>query len=156
MPQFVPPFRPGSLDALPAAERQQVHEMARTLAHAARTGQATHPLRGKNIAVLCEEPDCPHLARLQRLAGELGARVTHVRPGDALTRSPHTPEAVGSLLGRLYDAIDCHGVAPDVVARLARCTGRPVFDGPPCNAADTPESPDADFTFQAMLVRALA
>lgn len=157
MPKLVPPLRRWSLDALPPLERQQVIDLAGTLARASRAGQAVQTLRGKNVAVLCEQPDCPHLVRFRRVAGELGARVTHVRPSDALTRSPHTPDAVGSLLGRLYDAIDCHDVAPEVVERLARTTGRPIFSEPACDGEGDGSTPsDADFTMQAMLIHAMA
>jgi ornithine carbamoyltransferase len=154
---LVPSAKPWSLDALPVEERQRVIEAAAALARAAQAGQPLHPLRGKNLAVLCEQADCPGFEHFSRAALALGARVSHIRPSEALTPSGHRPDAVGSLLGRLYDAIDCHGLGPEVVDQLARATGKPVFnqlgcrDGLPALASAADE-----FTLQALLLSALA
>ncbi|MGY4829049.1 ornithine carbamoyltransferase [Sphaerotilaceae bacterium SBD11-9] len=132
--------------------------MATLLKQTAQSGPPVQALRGKNLAVLCESPDCPELESLRRAAGALGARVTHVRPSEALIPTTASgPDAVGSLLGRLYDAIDCHGLAPEVVERLARSTGRPVFNELACqgNVRSTGQ-PGDDFTLQALLLSAVA
>src|SRR4051812_9159197 len=97
--------RPWSLDALPPGERLRVAEVAESLAQAAKSGHALQALRGKNLAVLCEQTECPGLEGFVRAAAAQGARVTHIRPSEALTPSSHGPDAVGQLLGRLYDAI---------------------------------------------------
>jgi ornithine carbamoyltransferase len=153
-----PSNKPWSIEALPLAERKRVLEAAASLARAANAGHSQQPLRSKNIAVLCEQPDCPGLAHFSRAAAALGARVTQIRPSEAFTTPPsHSPDAVGSLLGRLYDAIDCHGLAPEVVDRLARTTGKPVFNELGChkNAGSRDPLPD-EFTLQALLLSALA
>jgi len=145
-----------SLDALPAAERQRVLDMAAALERSARAGRPLQALRGKNLAVLCEDATCPHLELFRRAAGELGARVTHIRPSEALDVSTRAPDALGHLLGRLYDAIDCHGIAPDTVERLERTTGRPVFSDLACHQRiETNDAQEADFTLQALLLAAL-
>jgi ornithine carbamoyltransferase len=144
-----------SLDTLPAAERQRVFDMASALERSARAGHPLQSLRGKNLAVLCEDATCPHLELFRRAAGELGAQVTHIRPSEALDVSTRAPDALGHLLGRLYDAIDCHGVASDAVERLERTTGRPVFNDLACHQHfETNEEPN--FTLQALLLTALA
>ncbi len=162
MPYSIPTSRSWSLAALPSGERQRVAELAASLAEASRAGQALQPLRGKNLAVLCEESSRRGLDGICRAANALGARVTHIRPSEALSAAPRGTQAVGSVLGRLYDAIDCYGVAPEVIDRLIETTGRPVFDAlgeqptAPDARADSPTAARADeFTLQALLVSAL-
>ncbi|HET7795666.1 MAG TPA: hypothetical protein VFL64_19930 [Rhizobacter sp.] len=149
----LPSSRSWSLDSLPPDERRRVLDMAVSLKQTAQSGHPLQALRGKNLAVLCESPDCPELESLRRAAGALGARVTHVRPSEALVPTTSGPDAVGSLLGRLYDAIDCHGLAPEVVERLARSTGRPVFNE--LAGQSNVRSPADDFTLQALLLSAV-
>jgi ornithine carbamoyltransferase len=157
MQYLAPSNAPWSLDALSPGERQRVIDAAAALAQAAKDGQALKPLRGKNVAVLCEQPKCPGLDHFSRAASALGARVTHIRPSEALTPSAPGPDAVGSLLGRLYDAIDCHGLTPEVVGRLARTTGKPVFNELGCQGADPARKALSDeYTLQALLMSALA
>lgn len=145
-----------SLEALPAHERQRVLDMALALELSARAGRPQQALRGKNLAVLCEDIACPRLDNFRRAAGELGAQVTHILPSEALGSSSRAPDALGQLLGRLYDAIDCHGLAPDVVERLERMTGRPVFNDLACQPHTGGDTQAADFTLQALLLVALA
>jgi ornithine carbamoyltransferase len=156
MQYSIPPLRSWSLAALPPGEQQRVADLAASLAEASRSGHALQPLRGKNLAVLCEEPSCAASDVICRAASALGARVTHIRPSDALNTSARGPDAVGSLLGRLYDAIDCYGVAPEMVDRLVQTTGRPVFNA--LGEQPAPFSRDArgdEFTLQALLLSAL-
>jgi ornithine carbamoyltransferase len=152
-----PSTRSWSLATLPAGEQQRVADLAASLAEASRSGRALQPLRGKNLAVLCESPSCAGSEVIFRAASALGARVTHIRPSDALNAPARGPDAVGSLLGRLYDAIDCYGVAPEMIDRLVQTTGRPVFNAlgeqPTTTAHDTRND---EFTLQALLVSALA
>ena len=88
-------------------------------------------LRGKNLAVLC---DARHEAEgeaefFQRSATALGAQVVRLRPslgdGDAGEQVRH----VGSMLGRLYDGIECIGMPPELVRRIGADAGIPVFEG---------------------------
>ncbi|HEX3141959.1 MAG TPA: hypothetical protein VHQ87_18025 [Rhizobacter sp.] len=157
MQHIVSSGRPWSLDAMSSGERQRVAAMAESLAQAAKSGHSLQALRGKNLAVLCEVSECPGLAGFCRAAEAQGARVTHIRPSEALTPSPHGPDAVGQLLGRLYDAIDCHGLAPEVVEQLARTSGTPVFNELGCQGSTALlNAPVDEFTLQALLLSALA
>ncbi len=156
MQYLVPSSHAWSIDALPDDERRRVSEVAASLAEAARAGQALQPLRGKNVAVLCEHAACPGFDIFSRAAMALGARVTHIRPSEALNSEVHLPETVGGLLGRLYDAIDCHGLAPDLLERLARTTGRPVFNALGCQGDGSSDRPADEYTLQALLLSALA
>lgn len=155
MPHPDPCGRPWSPDSLPPAERQRIDLLAASLAQAARAGRAAQPLRGKNLAVLCEDGDCPGFGPFCDAATALGARVTRIRPSEALATVRAPSDAMSALLGRLYDAIDCHGLEAEVIAHLARCTGRPVFDALGCQGA-APDCRAANrYTLQALLLSAM-
>jgi ornithine carbamoyltransferase len=155
MPAFSFPH-PWSLDTLPVSERQRVMDTAALLEQNAASGQQRQALRGKNLAVLCESADDPALLNMRRAAGALGAQVTHIRPSDALNPSSRSADSVGHLLGRLYDAIDCHGLSVATVEQLRRTTGCPVFNALGRNEGlGTGNPEDAEFVLQALLLRAL-
>jgi len=145
-----------AFDALDGPRRAQLLALAATLERAASQGQPLQSLRGKNIAVLCEEENCPGLVSLQQAATALGANVAHIRPSEALSGHPQRPEAVGELLGRLYDAIDCHGLDTAVVAQLRQTSGKPVFEELVGHSAcEGTVPPPSGFVLQAVLLEAL-
>lgn len=123
-------------------------------------------LRGKRLALLCEtEPDMD-TDLFCRAARALGAEVSHVRPGFDEPAHAATLRETARTLGRLYDGIECRGLAPAVVAGVRRDAGVPVFDdfageGHPtarwAAALDGGESLDARrlLIVQAVLVDAL-
>jgi len=157
MPNAISPAMHWSLDGLPPEEQQRVRDSAAALEQSALAGLAVQTLRGKNLAVLCETADCPGLESFRRAANALGAQVTQIRPSETLNVSARESDAVGSLLGRLYDAIDCHGIEPTVIDRLARVTGKPIFNDLACHRGTGTKPATADgFTLQALLLSALA
>jgi ornithine carbamoyltransferase len=82
-------------------------------------------LRGKQLALLSDDPDSPAAQAFVQAATALGGHVTSVRasgPGDR-----HVPD-LAALLGQLYDAIECQGLAPADLRQLGRNAGVPVFD----------------------------
>jgi ornithine carbamoyltransferase len=88
-------------------------------------------LRGKNLGLVCDSEENVDAALFREAAEALGASVSHIRPelaptggvtGGSLLRTAR-------LLGRLYDAIECQGLAPALVLQLGREAGVPVFDG---------------------------
>lgn len=102
---------------------------ARALQVAARAGMPTLPLRGKNLGLLCDSADAHDGALFQRAASALGAQVAHVRPSLSETSTPQEIQHTARLLGRLYDAIDCVGMAPALVGKIGAGAGVPVFEG---------------------------
>lgn len=109
-----------SLDGLTAEDLASLLQAAESLKAAAQAGRPQQPLRGKNIAVMCESGDDQAAQGFTAAASALGARVSHIRPA---------PKDTAPLLGRLYDAIECEGLPEDTVRELARGAGRPVFNG---------------------------
>lgn len=120
---------PSSLDTLSDSERQQLAQAATTLMRQALAGRPASPLRGRNIGLVCEDVHSEDAARFERAASALGAQVVHIRPSVAgLDDGPALPQTA-RVLGRLYDAIECQGLASGTVARIRQHAGVPVFDG---------------------------
>lgn len=123
--QEVDPRHLWTVEALSGTELRCLLDRALQLRREA--GRA--PLRGRNLALLCEgEPDEAARA-LQRAAGELGAQVATLRTSDTCPDGRTVDQATVRLLGRLYDAIDCHGLGQPQVETIAREAGIPVFNG---------------------------
>lgn len=123
--QEVDPRHLWSVEALSGRELRCLLERARRL----RQDGAQAPLRGRNLALLCEgEPD--EAARsLARAASGLGAQVATLRAEDTCPGGVPASQATLRLLGRLYDAIDCSGMSEAEIETIAREAGVPVFNG---------------------------
>lgn len=93
---------------------------------AAEGGGRAAPLRGKNIALLSDDPASPGAHAFLRAATGLGAQVACVR---ATEPGPCELRDRAGLLGRLYDAIECQGLAELELHQLERDAGVPVFNG---------------------------
>ena len=98
-------------------------------------------LRGKNLGLVCDCEADADAVLFRNAAAALGASVAHIRPelapsaGAIGTGNPRTAR----LLGRLYDGIECQGLAPALVRQLGRDAGVPVFDGLATEAHPTAE-----------------
>lgn len=123
------PTGPAASAPLPAHDTLVLLASARALQRSGDAGQARPLLRGKNVGLLCEadaEPD----ARLFRDAAQaLGAQVAHIRPSLSRLDTPQELQHTARLLGRLYDAVECQGLAPDIVQQIGAAAGVPVYDG---------------------------
>ena len=108
-----------------------VLDNARSLQRAAAAGELQASLRGRKLGLLCEvdDEDDGDAALFRRAAVELGAHVAHIRP--SLTELSTRPEVqrTARMLGRLYDAIECQGMATDLVHQVGVEAGVPVYDG---------------------------
>jgi ornithine carbamoyltransferase len=120
------PFRIAAGRQAPSrAERLALIDSARRLQLASHAGLLDKPLRGKNLALVTDTPESPDTQALRHAAVGLGARVAMLRSSDAQTADVAN---TARLLGRLYDAIHCEGLAADVVRRIEMHAGVPVFD----------------------------
>nr|HET7858171.1 ornithine carbamoyltransferase [Caldimonas sp.] len=86
-------------------------------------------LRGKKLALLCESEEGADAILFREAAAELGAHVSHVRPRLGDLRQPEDLQHTARMLGRLYDGIECQGLAHDLVELVGREAGIPVYDG---------------------------
>lgn len=118
-----------SVGTLSRSDVLDVLETARRLKQARLSGQGVTPLRGCNLALLNDAAPSDGAGSLRHAALDLGAKVSHLRPSDARIVPDAADEATSRMLGRLYDAIDCESMAPDLVARVAQGAGVPVFNG---------------------------
>lgn len=82
-------------------------------------------LRGKHIALLCEDPQCESSRVFSDAASALGVRVSRLSPEAACD----TNDGGLWLLGRLYDAVECEHLPAHTVQRLRDAVAVPVFDG---------------------------
>lgn len=114
--------------AVPATDQGALLASARALKRAALAGPPHKPLRGKNIGLLCDDPDSRDAELFVQAAAELGARVARLLPSASglLAREdvPHTAR----MLGRLYDAMECQGLPADLVRQVRDGAGVPVYD----------------------------
>ena len=86
-------------------------------------------LRGKNLGLVCDSETGADAILFREAAAALGASVSHIRPDLAPPDGATGPLRTARLLGRLYDGIECQGLAPALVRQLAREAGVPVFEG---------------------------
>lgn len=139
---------------------------ARTLQRAAEAGKTQPLLRGKNFGLLCEVDD-DDAALFRRAAVELGAHVAHVRPSLSELSTPQEVQHTARMLGRLYDAVECQGMAPALVQQVGNDAGVPVYDGiasqdhPTAKLADllggdTSPADNRRFVLQAVLLTTIA
>ena len=140
---------------------------ARTLQRAAGAGKVQPLLRGKNLGLLCEADDDRDAALFRRAAVELGAHVAHIRPSLSELSTPQEVQHTARLLGRLYDALECQGMAPALVQQVGNDAGVPVYDGiasqghPTAILAallggDTSPADNRRFVLQAVLLNTIA
>lgn len=119
---------PDHHDAMPR-DAAFVLDQARSLQRAAAAGDLPASLRGRKLGLLCEADDSGDAALFRHAAAELGAQVAHIRP--SLTELSTLPDVrrTAYMLGRLYDAIECQGMAPDLVHQMGVHAGVPIYDG---------------------------
>lgn len=86
-------------------------------------------LKGINIALLCDQAGAAEDACVfEHAATQLGARVARIRSSDAGLAATADLGATARLLGRLYDAVECQGVDPQVIAQLEAHSGIVVYN----------------------------
>jgi len=86
-------------------------------------------LRGKNLGMVCANEDGAEATLFRAAASALGATVSNVRPSLAESDTRAGLLRTARVLGRLYDGIECQGLAPSLVRQLGQGAGVPVFDG---------------------------
>ncbi len=128
---MVQPLKQRSLTdfaAMSAQDTDALLALASELQNASHIGMNTRLLRGKNLALLCDSVDVDGADLFQRAASALGAQVAHLRPSLSGFSTPQEVQHTARVLGRLYDAMDCVGMPPDLVHRIGAAAGVPVFE----------------------------
>lgn len=156
-----------NIDEMSQSDLAIVLEHARTLRLAAHDDAIQPLLRGRNLALLSEADGGEDATLFRRAAVELGAHVAHVRPSLSEQSTPDQVRKTAKMLGRLYDALECHGLDPDLVRQVGREAGVPVYCGlaSPGHATaalvqlivgDEPPADKRRFVLQAVLLSTIA
>ena len=133
MPSPDPTRAAPDLPPYPASEARALIDQARSLRIASESAAgliaAGGLLRDKNLGLLCERADSVDAELFRRAATALGARIAHIHPALSASSPLSQVRTTGRLLGRLYDAVECQGLDPALVATLRDAAGVPVYDG---------------------------
>jgi ornithine carbamoyltransferase len=157
---------PEDAPQLPAPNVASLLRRARILQRAALDGTTPKPLLGKNMGLLYETQPDEAQTLFRRAVEELGAHVAVIRSSLSLASSPQEVQHTARVLGRLYEAVECQGLDPALVQRIARHAGIPVFEGaamdshPATRLAGllgdkTPLADNRRFVLQALLMEAI-
>lgn len=101
-------------------------------------GEALQLMAGKQLALLSADADGQAAIEFMQAAKALGAHVSFVQAGLDEDSSEPQVDATARVLGQLYDAVECQHLPDELVRRIARGAGIPVFAG-----LATPEHPTA-------------
>lgn len=153
--------------AMSASDQDSLVTSARALKRAALAGPTQLLLRGKNIGLLCEAEDSADAALFQSAASALGAHVARIRPSQSGLLASKDVQHTARMLGRLYDAIECQGLAAELVEQVRGDAGVPVYDGVGCAShpsaalaslvdGDAASPDNRRFLLQALLLSTIA
>jgi ornithine carbamoyltransferase len=127
-------------EPLSSEEQDALLANARLLRDASDAGRARTLLRDKFLGLLAEDDDSEKAELFKSAATSLGARVAHIRPSLDDRSDPRVVRETARMLSRLYDAIECQGQPPALVASLREHAAVPVFD-----EISSPRSAASDF-----------
>lgn len=117
-----------ALGPLAPADRTALLAQARTLQRNADAARVQPLLRGKNFGLLCADASAARARLFEQAASELGAHVAHIGMSLGERSSALDVAHTARLLGRLYDAVECHGLSAALVRRLCDAAGILVYD----------------------------
>lgn len=117
-----------SAERLSAAELHALLEAATEIKRAKQRDAGWAPLRGRNLAVLAQPSDDAALS-LGRAVRELGGTPTLLDTRDWQSREGTRMAEAARMLGRLYDAVDCGDLPPQLLEQIDAHCDVPVFNG---------------------------
>ncbi|MET0519085.1 MAG: hypothetical protein ABW005_09645 [Burkholderiaceae bacterium] len=109
-------------------DEQALLQQAASLRVAAQRRERRRPLQGRCLGLM-GSGDEQALQVFRQAALELGAHVATLSAQLDEHSSPEQIAAIGRMLGRLYDAVECQGMSPALVSQLAAATSVPVYAG---------------------------
>lgn len=167
MPFSQPIRAPDGTPQFPPLKVANLLARARLLQRAAADGNTPLLLRGRNLGLLCEAQPDEAQALFRSATEQLGARVAVMRSTLSLTSTAQQVQNTARMLGHLYEAVECQGMDPGLVASLGRHAGIPVFDGVAMKdhsvdqlaevlGGSTPLADNRRFLLQALLLETIA
>ena len=126
-------IKSGSAVALEHLSRQDRNSLLTGACKLQQVGMHDGPkiflLRGKKLGLLCENDTAEDAVLFCDAALELGAHVSHIRPGLSELSTLLEVQDTARVLGRLYDAVECQGMSLAVVQQMGEVAGVPVYHG---------------------------
>jgi ornithine carbamoyltransferase len=111
-----------------ADDERALVEQASVLRRAFADGRSLPLLRGRNLGLLCPDASTPEARLFREAAGALGAQVAHIRADAIADGGDRDLASTARMLVRLYDAVECQGLALGVAQQLAALSGNVVCD----------------------------
>jgi ornithine carbamoyltransferase len=110
-------------------EIQYMLDLARDLKAKKRADVHNELLRGKNIVLLFEKTSTRTRCAFEVAALDEGAHVTFLDSGSSQISKKESLEDTAKVLGRYYDGIEYRGYKQEIVEKLAKFSGVPVWNG---------------------------
>lgn len=104
-------------------------DLAADLKAKKKKGQLVDVLRGKNIAVIFEKTSTRTRCSFEVAAHDLGMGVTYLDPTGSQIGKKESIADTARVLGRMFDGIEYRGFGQDLVEKLAKNAGVPVWNG---------------------------
>ena len=86
-------------------------------------------LRGKNIALIFEKTSTRTRCSFEVAANDLGMHTTYLSPSGSQIGKKESIEDTAKVLGRMFDGIEYRGFEQELVEKLAKYAGVPVWNG---------------------------
>lgn len=110
-------------------EIEALIDLAADLKAEKKNGQLVDVLRGKNIAVIFEKTSTRTRCSFEVAAHDLGMGVTYLDPTGSQIGKKESIADTARVLGRMFDGIEYRGFGQDLVEKLAKNAGVPVWNG---------------------------
>lgn len=110
-------------------EIEALIDLAADLKAKKKNGQLVDVLRGKNIAVIFEKTSTRTRCSFEVAAHDLGMGVTYLDPTGSQIGKKESIADTARVLGRMFDGIEYRGFGQDIVEKLAKNAGVPVWNG---------------------------
>ena len=110
-------------------EIEALIDLAADLKAKKKNGQLVDVLRGKNIAVIFEKTSTRTRCSFEVAAHDLGMGVTYLDPAGSQIGKKESIADTARVLGRMFDGIEYRGFGQDLVEKLAKNAGVPVWNG---------------------------
>lgn len=116
-------------------------DLARELKAKKKRGELGEELKGKNIVLLFDKPSTRTRCSFEVAAKDEGAHITYLT--NSHMNKKESIEDTAKIFGRMFDAIEYRGYGQEIVEKLARFSGVPVWNG--LTDTDHPTQVIADF-----------
>ena len=116
------------LDFTPA-EIRYLLDLSKDFKSMKRSGVPHKYLDGKNIVLLFEKTSTRTRCSFEVAGRDLGMGVTYLDPGSSQMGKKESIPDTARVLGRMYDGIEYRGYSQQLVEKLARYSGVPVWNG---------------------------